>query len=120
MRIAVLALLAVSLACGAPEPQRAPPRHLVLVTVDTLRADRLGVYGNPLELTPHLDALAKQSIVFRHAFAPAPFTLPSLSALLTGRYPDAIGVRSNGRCSRPRSSRSPNVFERSDSEPAPW
>ena len=95
MRIAVLALLAVSLACGAPEPQGPPPRHLVLVTVDTLRADRLGVYGNPLELTPHLDTLAQQSIVFRRAFAPAPFTLASLAALLTGRYPDAIGIQSN-------------------------
>ena len=95
MRVAVLVLLAAPLACGAPEPQRAPPRHLVLVTVDTLRADRLGVYGNPLELTPHLDALARESIVFRHAFAPAPFTLPSLSAILTGRYPDAIGIQSN-------------------------
>jgi len=93
MRIAVLTLLV--LGCGALEPQRPPPRHLILVTVDTLRADRLGVYGNPLELTPHLDALANESIVFRHAFAPAPFTLPSLSALLTGRYPDAIGIRSN-------------------------
>ncbi len=95
MRIAMLALLAAALACGAPEPRRAPPRHLILVTVDTLRADRLGVYGNPLELTPHLDALAQESIVFRRAFAPAPFTLPSLSAILTGRYPDAIGIQSN-------------------------
>jgi arylsulfatase len=93
MRIAVLTLLV--LGCGGPEPQRPPPRHLILVTVDTLRADRLGVYGSPLELTPHLDALAKESVVFRHAFAPAPFTLASLSALLTGHYPDAIGVRSN-------------------------
>ena len=95
MRAGLIALLAVVLACGAPEPEKAPPRHLVLVTVDTLRADRLGVYGNPLGLTPHLDALAKQSIVFRHAFAPAPFTLPSLSAVFTGHYPDLIGVRSN-------------------------
>jgi arylsulfatase len=91
MWIAALAVLA----CGAPEPRRTPPRHLILVTVDTLRADRLGAYGNPLELTPHLDALAKQSIVFRRAFAPAPFTLASLAALLTGRYPDAIGIQSN-------------------------
>jgi arylsulfatase len=91
--IAVLALAV--LACGVPESRTPPTRHLVLVTVDTLRADRLGSYGNPLELTPHLDALASESVVFRHAFAPAPFTLASLSALLTGRYPDALGVRSN-------------------------
>jgi arylsulfatase len=91
--IAILALLVAALACGAPE--RPPPRHLMLVTVDTLRADRLGIYGNPLGLTPHLDALAQEGIVFRHAFAPAPFTLASLSAILTGHYPDALGVRSN-------------------------
>ena len=96
MRTAALVLVAVALACGPPAPQMPPPRHLILVTVDTLRADRLGVYGNPLELTPHLDALAQQSIVFRRVFAPAPFTLASLAALLTGRYPDAIGIRSNG------------------------
>ena len=95
IRIALLASVTVVLACGAPEPERAPPQHLILVTVDTLRADRLGVYGHPLELTPHLDALAKQSVVFRHAFAPAPFTLASLAGLLTGRYPDAIGIQSN-------------------------
>jgi arylsulfatase len=94
--IPVAALVLAALACGAFEPKRVPPRHLILVSVDTLRADRLGVYGNPLQLTPQLDALAKQSVVFRHAFAPAPFTLASLAALLTGRYPDAIGVRSNG------------------------
>jgi arylsulfatase A-like enzyme len=95
MRAGVLVFFAVALACGAPESQKLPPRHLILVTVDTLRSDRLGAYGNPLELTPHLDALAGESILFRYAFAPAPFTLASLGALLTGQYPDAIGVRSN-------------------------
>jgi arylsulfatase len=95
MRIAALALVAAVLACGPLQASRRAPRHLVLVTVDTLRADRLGIYGNPLGLTPHLDALALEGIVFRHAFAPAPFTLASLAATLTGRYPDALGVRSN-------------------------
>ena len=95
MRIAALALVAAVLACGPQQDPRRAARHLILVTVDTLRADRLSSYGNPLGLTPHLDALAEEGIVFRHAFAPAPFTLASLSAILTGYYPDALGVRSN-------------------------
>lgn len=76
-----------------------PPRLLLLLTVDTLRADRLGAYGNPLGLTPHLDRLASQGYVFTAAYAPAPFTLPSLAALMTGRHPEELGVlRNNGKC----------------------
>ena len=92
MRIVTLALVAAVLACGPPQAPSPPARHLVLVTVDTLRADRLGAYGSEL---------AQESIVFRYAFAPAPFTLPSLTALVTGRYPDAIGVRSNAAVLQP-------------------
>ena len=66
------------------------PRLLLLVSVDTLRADRLGVYGSDLGLTPNLDALA-----FMAAYAAAPFTLPSVSALMTGRHPEALGIFSN-------------------------
>jgi arylsulfatase A-like enzyme len=78
-------------ACGAP-PQ---PDVLLLITVDTLRADRLGAFGSPLGLTPNLDALAEESVVFTAAYAAAPFTLPSLSALMTGRYPQELGIFRN-------------------------
>jgi arylsulfatase len=88
----LVALAALLAACGGGDP---PPRVLLLVTVDTLRADRLGAYGSDLGLTPHLDALAAESQVFEAAYAPAPFTLPSLAGLLTGRYPEAIGIWSN-------------------------
>jgi len=88
---AALASAAALLACGGAEP----PRLLLLVTVDTLRADRLGAYGSPLGLTPHLDALAAESLVFGSAYAASSFTLPSLSALLTGRYPEEYGMWSN-------------------------
>jgi arylsulfatase len=88
---AALALAGALLACGRSEP----PRLLLLVTVDTLRADRLGAYGSPLGLTPHLDALAAGSLVFGSAYAASSFTLPSLSALLTGRYPEEYGMWSN-------------------------
>jgi arylsulfatase len=80
----------------APTTGARPPRLVLLVTVDTLRADRLGAYGSDLGLTPHLDRLAAQSEVFTSAFAPASSTLPSIAALMTGRYPEELGVTTNG------------------------
>jgi arylsulfatase len=87
-----LALALMLVACGTQAP---PPRHLVLISVDTLRADHLGAYGNRFGLTPAIDALAADSQRFSTAYAPAPITLPSVAALLTGRYPDEIAIRSN-------------------------
>lgn len=81
----------LGLGCGAPPP----PPFALLLSVDTLRFDALGAYGNPLHLTPALDALAEQSVVFEYCYAPTSFTLPSLAALMTGRPPEAIGVTSN-------------------------
>jgi len=81
-------------ACNT-EPSVPPPSVLILITVDTLRADRLGAYGSPLGLTPHLDALAKQSVVFTSVYAPASFTVPSVSTLMTGRYPEELGIWKN-------------------------
>ena len=72
------------------------PQLVLLITVDTLRADRLGAYGSTLGLTPNLDRLADQSLVFTAAFAPASSTLPSIAALMTSRYPEELGVLSNG------------------------
>ena len=65
---------------------------LVFLTVDTLRVDRLGAYGGNLGLTPNLDALADESVVFTSAYAPSSFTLPSVSAMMTGRYPSELGI----------------------------
>ena len=79
-------------ACGGAPP---PPDVLLLITVDTLRADRLGALGSPLGLTPNLDALAEESAVFTAAYAATPFTLPSVSALMTGRHPEEIGIFRN-------------------------
>ena len=87
-----LALLLVSTGCGGPPPA---PELLLLVTVDTLRADYLGAYGSDRGLTPALDALAGQSLVFDAAYAPTSFTLPSIAALLTGRYPEELGIARN-------------------------
>jgi arylsulfatase A-like enzyme len=71
------------------------PRVLLLISVDTLRVDRLGSYGSDLDLTPNLDALAAESQVFEWAYAPTSFTLPSIGSLLTGRYPEEIGILGN-------------------------
>jgi arylsulfatase A-like enzyme len=86
----VLALALTALGCGAPEPPL-----LLLITADTLRADHLGTYGSERELTPNLDALAQGSVVFDVALAPTAYTLPSLSALMTGRYPEEIATTTN-------------------------
>jgi arylsulfatase len=89
-----LCLLAL-VACTRADPEPDPARLLLLVTVDTLRADRLGAYGSPRGLTPHLDALAAESLVFEVAYATAPFTVPSLASLHTGRYPAELGLQIN-------------------------
>ncbi len=65
------------------------PRHVVLVGIDTLRQDVLGLYGNDRGTSPELDAWAAQSVVFDAAWAPAPRTRPSFRTALTGRYPVA-------------------------------
>ena len=78
------------LGCGASEPERAP--NPILILVDTLRADRLGCYGNPRPTSPTIDALAERGQRFETAFAPAPWTLPSTASLLTGRMPARHGA----------------------------
>jgi arylsulfatase A-like enzyme len=88
---AALALVLAAAACGRGER----PRLVLLLTVDTLRADRLSAYGGALGLTPNLDALLAESQLFRLAYAPASYTLPSTAALLTGRHPEELGVLAN-------------------------
>ena len=84
---AALLLLAV-LACGA-EPA---PRHVILISLDTLRADRLGTYGHGLPTSPALDSLAQAGVVFEDASSTAPWTLPAHATLFTGLYPSRHGV----------------------------
>ncbi len=70
--------------------------NLLLITIDTLRADVLGAYGHPGGLTPNLDQLATEGVRFTSAFAHATMTLPSHCSILTGQYPIRHGVRDNG------------------------
>ena len=72
------------------------PTHIVLISIDTCRADHLGCYGHRPSYTPHLDALARQGVLFENVIAPAPITLPAHSTMLTGTIPPYHGVRYNG------------------------
>ncbi|HVS66378.1 MAG TPA: sulfatase-like hydrolase/transferase, partial [Thermoanaerobaculia bacterium] len=69
---------------------------LLLVTIDTLRPDRLGSYGYALAETPHLDALAEGGVRFAEVYSSVPLTLPSHATMFTGKEPFALGVRVNG------------------------
>jgi len=89
----------LALAAGAIAPLlRAPPTgpNLLLLSIDTLRADRLGAYGYALAETPNLDALAEGGTLYETVIASAPVTLPSMATLMTGLDPDGHGARYNG------------------------
>ena len=94
MRVAGLALALALLACGSP---RERPQSAVLVSIDTLRADRVGCYGRADAGTPALDRLARSGTRFADASAPSPVTLPSHASLFTGLDPLRHRVRHNGR-----------------------
>lgn len=107
MAVAVLGLAGGLVACGGPASDRPgaagsiaarqpTPRHLVLITVDTLRADRVGAYGYAKARTPVIDDLARTGRRMVHAYASAPITLTSHASLLTGLNPPAHGAAHNG------------------------
>lgn len=85
---ALLAVVLLAAAGCAPEP----PRNLVFIVVDTLRADRLGCYGAERETTPAIDAMAARAVRFDRAYATAPWTRPSIASMLTGLYPTSHGA----------------------------
>ena len=89
-RIAGFAAMAVALAVPAAGQTRP---NVILITIDTLRADYLGCYGNTRIPTPNLDALAAQGTIFDRAYCQAPMTPPSHASILTGTYPPTHGVR---------------------------
>lgn len=72
-------------------PARDPP-HVVLIVLDTLRADHLGAYGGPRDASPSFDALAAQATLFERCFAQAAWTVPSHASLFTGLYPVSHGA----------------------------
>jgi arylsulfatase A-like enzyme/Tfp pilus assembly protein PilF len=79
-----------------PSGVRVGDLNLLLVTLDTTRADRIHAYGFQGIETPNLDRLAAEGVLFEQAVAPAPLTLPAHSSIFTGKFPPAHGVRDNG------------------------
>jgi arylsulfatase A-like enzyme len=86
-RLRLLVALACALACAhcGRSERRAP--NVLVVVIDTLRADRLGAYGNQRGLTPFLDTLATTGTLFEHAYAVSSWTIPSVASFFTSRYP---------------------------------
>ena len=86
-------------ACGGARPTASNvqpvPRHIVLVTIDTLRADRLGCYGNRDVATPNLDRLAREGALMSQATSHVPLTRPSHVTIFTGLYPAQHNIRDN-------------------------
>lgn len=87
--------------------------RVVLITIDALRRDRLGCYGYEGRPTsPNLDAFAKHAVVFDEAFAPAPWTIPSLGAIFTNHHPFQIGAYTNLSGISPDFVTLPEIFQR--------
>ncbi|HEY7289209.1 MAG TPA: sulfatase-like hydrolase/transferase [Vicinamibacterales bacterium] len=92
----VIALLALAVAGWAVRGRRDTRLSVLVITIDTLRADHLGSYGYQPAQTAALDRLASRGVRFEHASTVAPLTLPAHSSLMTGTFPAAHGVRDNG------------------------
>jgi arylsulfatase A-like enzyme len=86
------ARLACILLCGIACGERPARPHVILVSIDTLRADHLGCYGYARDTSPRLDELARDAVVFRQAIAQAPSTLPSHASMLTSLLPSHHGA----------------------------
>jgi arylsulfatase A-like enzyme len=89
----LLAIAGGAASCGG-KPAR--PAGIVLITLDTTRADHLGCYGDSSAATPNLDAFSKEAVRFDQAMTAVPTTLPSHATMFTGEYPPVHGVRYNG------------------------
>ena len=89
----ILALLSCS-ANTQPAPQEPPttPQNILLIVIDTLRADYLGFYGAPSAISPNLDQLASKSVVIQQHFSTSSWTRPGFATILTGLYPREAGI----------------------------
>lgn len=76
-------------------PASAKPTNVLLITMDTTRADHLGCYGHPAQITPNIDAIANEGVLFEHCMSSAPSTLPSHSSIMTSTHPFVHGARDN-------------------------
>jgi arylsulfatase A-like enzyme len=95
--VRIAACLFLLVAAGGVGCRAKPKAHnVVLVTIDTTRADHIGCYGYAAARTPTMDRLAGEGVVFENAYSSVPLTAPSHSTILTGKHPMAHGVRDNG------------------------
>ena len=92
---ALAAAILVAAGCGR-EGRRTGRPNVLLVTIDTVRADHLGVYGYRDAETPNLDRLAREGLRFDEAISAVPLTLPSHATILSGLLPPHHGLRDNG------------------------
>jgi arylsulfatase A-like enzyme len=93
VNIPALAALLLMLGCGGETPRRL---NVLLLTIDTLRADHLSCYGYERATSPEIDRLATQGVLFRNPIVQRGGTWPSLTSILTSMYPHSHGVRKNG------------------------
>jgi arylsulfatase A-like enzyme len=97
IRQRLLRALAAALALAATACEAGPePPNILLVTIDTLRRDHVGAYGDTRALTPNLDALAADGLVHANAYTTMPTTGPAHLSIFTGHYPSELGTRRNG------------------------
>ena len=103
----VAAAASLAPACSPSEVPQVPVgsdrTNVVLILVDTLRADMLSSYGHPLDPSPELARLAREGVRFEHVIAQSSWTLPSVGSLLTSRYPRTLGLYVEGVQVLPRS-----------------
>ncbi len=96
-RVFVAVALLIPLACGPPVAEEMPRRlNVLLISIDTLRADHLGTYGYSRPTSPRIDALAASGVRFDWVFSQSPKTAPSHMTLLTGLYPQSHGISNLG------------------------
>ncbi len=92
--------------------RRTEPPNIVLITVDTLRADHTSAYGYHLPTTPFLERLVADGVRIENAYAPMPTTLPSHTSMFTSMYPIAHGAIRNGMIVREELELLPEVLQR--------
>ena len=115
-RVAALLVMLALLGACKKEGRLADARgdggtNLLLITLDTTRADRIGAYGDTRAATPTIDRLAREGVRFERAYTAAPLTLPAHVTLMTGREPQAHQVRNNGTYSlRPEETTLAEIF----------
>jgi len=99
LSLAAVAVIITVIFSGGPAKKHSLPTqgyNLLVFTLDTLRADRVGVYGYKEAHTPNIDGLAQQGILMENCYTPAPLTLPAHCSIFTGRYPLSHQARDNG------------------------